>query len=117
MIAMFAYATGCASTKTEYDYLGKVPFYAKKELTPAPPSAILEEQQSKKEISMNISRKAKSCGMVLRKSGHQVDDSKIIPSHNNRFHGFGSVVTDCLMAQQEEADRRLAQIKLRRAGA
>jgi len=33
---------------------------------------------------------------------------------NNGFHNFGSVVTDCLLAQQAEADRRLVQIKLQR---
>ena len=55
---------------------------------------------------MNISKKAKSV--------QKIEDSKIIPSHNKHFHSFGSVVTDCLLAQQEEADRRLAQIKLQR---
>ena len=119
--SLMALTSGCiVSTKEDFNYLGRVPSYAThaphaencgccsiKMLTPAPASAILEEQQSKKGINMNISKKAKSVQKME-------SDSKIIPSHNNRFHSFGSVVTDCLLAQQREADLRLAQIKLQR---
>ena len=33
---------------------------------------------------------------------------------NNRFHDFGSVITDTLMGQQAEADKRLAIIRANR---
>ena len=59
---------------------------------------------------MSISKNA-SCSQVVQ----NMNKGKYVK--NNSFHNFGSVVTDCLMAQQAEADRRLAQIKLRRAKA
>ena len=59
---------------------------------------------------MNISKNANSVQVVKEMEKGRT----IIPSHNKRFHSFGSVVTDCLLAQQEEADRRLVQIKLQR---
>ena len=59
---------------------------------------------------MNISKIA-NCVQVVKE---MEKGRTIIPSHNNRFNNYGSVATDCLLAQQEEADRRLAQIKLQR---
>ena len=59
---------------------------------------------------MNILKNAK-CVQVVK----DMDKGRsIIPCHNNRFNNYGSVATDCLLAQQEEADRRLEQIKLQR---
>ena len=56
---------------------------------------------------MSIGKNAR-CSQVMQ----DVNKGKYVK--NNRFHNFGSVVTDCLMAQQAEADRRLAQIRLQR---
>ena len=112
--------TGCASQREGFDYLGKQPWYAvkaphaptcpccfgKKVLTPAPLPAILKVQQSKKD-NMSLSKNAR-CSQVVK----NMNGGKYVK--NNSFHNFGSVVTDCLLAQQEEADRRLAQIKLKR---
>ena len=56
---------------------------------------------------MSIAKNAR-CSQIM----HDVNKGKYVK--NNRFHGFGSVATDCLLAQQEEADRRLVQIKLQR---
>ena len=56
---------------------------------------------------MSIAKNAR-CSQVVK----NMNGGKYVK--NGRFHNFGSVATDCLMAQQEEADRRLAQIKLQR---
>ena len=49
---------------------------------------------------------------MLYKIIQEVNKGKFVK--NNRFNNYGSVATDCLLAQQEEADRSLAQIKLQR---
>ena len=54
---------------------------------------------------MSIGKNAR-CSQVVK----NMNKGKYVK--NNSFHNFGSVVTDCLLAQQEEADRRLAQIRL-----
>ena len=59
---------------------------------------------------MSIGKNAR-CSQVMQ----DVNKGKYVK--NNRFHNFGSVVTDCLLAQQEEADRRLALIKLKKGRA
>mgnify|MGYP003653457024 CR=1 FL=1 len=56
---------------------------------------------------MSIGKNAR-CSQVVK----NMNKGKYVK--NNSFHNFGSVVTDCLMAQQEEADRRLAQLRLQR---
>ena len=56
---------------------------------------------------MSISKNAR-CSQVMQ------DANKGKYVKNNRFHNFGSVVEDSIMAQQAEADRRLEQIKLQR---
>jgi len=56
---------------------------------------------------MSIAKNAR-CSQVVK----NMNGGKYVK--NNSFHNFGSVSTDCLMAQQEEADRRLVQIKLQR---
>ena len=43
----------------------------------------------------------------------EVSNGKFVK--NNKFHHMGSVITDSLLAQQAEADMRLAQIKRQRA--
>ena len=56
---------------------------------------------------MSIAKNAR-CSQVMQ----DVNGGKYVK--NNRFHNFGSVATDCLLAQQAEADKRLAKIKLQR---
>ena len=56
---------------------------------------------------MSLAKNAR-CSQIIQ----EVNGGKFVK--NNRFHNFGSVATDCLLAQQEEADRRLVQIKLQR---
>ena len=56
---------------------------------------------------MSISKNAR-CSQVMQ----DVNKGKYVK--NNRFHNFGSVVEDSIMAQQARADQRLAQLKLQR---
>ena len=56
---------------------------------------------------MSIGKNAR-CSQVVK----NMNGGKYVK--NNSFRNFGSVATDCLMTQQAEADRRLAQIKLQR---
>ena len=56
---------------------------------------------------MSISKHAR-CSQIIK----EVSNGKFVK--NNRFHNFGSVAEDSIMAQQEEADRRLAQIQAQR---
>ena len=56
---------------------------------------------------MSIGKNAR-CSQVVK----NMNGGKYVK--NNSFRNFGSVVTDCLLTQQAEADRRLAQIKLQR---
>ena len=56
---------------------------------------------------MSIAKHARASEIMSKAtSGHYVK--------NNRFHNFGSVLTDTLMGQQAEADRRLAIIIAKR---
>ena len=112
--------TGCASQREGFDYLGKQPWYAvkaphaptcpccfgKKVLTPAPTSAILKVQQSKKD-NMSIAKNAR-CSQIIR----EVEGGKFVK--NSKFHNFGSVIEDSIFAQQAQADRRLAEIQAQR---
>jgi hypothetical protein len=106
VIILATLITGCTSTKEGYDYLGKQPWYAKKVLTPAPTPAILKVQQSKKD-NMSIAKNAR-CSQIIR----EVENGRFVK--NSKFHNFGSVVTDSIFAQQEEADRRLLEIQAQR---
>ena len=85
--------TGCASTQEGIDYLGQQPWYAvkaphpalcgcclKKELTPAPTSAILKVQQSKKD-NMSIAKNAR-CSQIIR----DVEKGKFV--FNSKFKGY-----------------------------
>ena len=56
---------------------------------------------------MSIAKNAR-CSQVVQ----NMNKGKYVK--NNSFHNFGSVVTDCLLAQQAEADKRLAKIRLQR---
>jgi len=57
--------------------------------------------------SMSISKNAR-CSQIIQ----EVNNGKFVK--NNRFHNFGSVVEDSIMAQQRQADERLAEIKAQR---
>ena len=87
---------GCATTSDEgIDYLGQQPWYAinaphakacpcclgKKELTPAPTSAILKVQQSKKD-NMSIAKNAR-CSQIMQ----DVERGKYVS--NSKFRGYG----------------------------
>ena len=120
VIILATLITGCTSSKEGFDYLGTIPFYAvhaphaptcpccfgKKVLTPAPTSAILKVQQSKKD-NMSIAKNAR-CSQIIR----EVEGGKFVK--NSKFHNFGSVVEDSIFAQQAEADRRLLEIQAQR---
>ena len=56
---------------------------------------------------MSIAKNAR-CSKVMQ----DVNGGKYVK--NNKFHNFGSVIEDSIFAQQAEADRRLAKIKLQR---
>ncbi len=120
VIILATLITGCTSSKEGFDYLGVLPYYAvhaphaptcpccfgKKVLTPAPTSAILKVQQSKKD-NMSIAKNAR-CSQIIR----EVEGGKFVK--NSKFHKFGSVVEDSIFAQQAEADRRLLEIQAQR---
>ena len=56
---------------------------------------------------MSIAKHARASEIMNKASkGHYVK--------NNKFHDFGSVITDTLMGQQAEADKRLAIIRANR---
>jgi len=56
---------------------------------------------------MSISSNARASQIARNvKSGQYVKNAK--------FHNFGSVAEDCIFAQQREADKRLAQIRVQR---
>ena len=56
---------------------------------------------------MNIAKCAQATSIMNNvKSGHYIRGAK--------WMGFGSVVEDSLFAQQAEADRKLAQLKMAR---
>lgn len=57
---------------------------------------------------MNLAKCAQATAIMNNvKSGHYIRGAK--------FANFGSVVTDSLFAQQKEAQRKLEQIKMRKA--
>ena len=57
---------------------------------------------------MNIAKCAQATSIMNNvKNGHYIRGAK--------FANFGSVVTDSLFAQQQEADRRLREIKAQKA--
>ena len=56
---------------------------------------------------MSIAKNAQ-CSQIAR----NVSDGKYVK--NNKFHNYGSIVEDSIIAQQIEADRRLAAIQLKR---
>jgi len=78
--------TGCASTQEGIDYLGQQPWYAKKVLTPAPTSAILKVQQSKKD-NMSLSKNAR-CSQIMQ----DIQKGKFVK--NNKFRGYGETEVD-----------------------
>ncbi len=57
--------------------------------------------------SMSISKNAR-CSQIIK----EVGNGKFVK--NNRFHNFGSVVEDSIMAQQARADERLREIQAQR---
>jgi len=120
---------GCSYHKEEYNSLGTVPYYAvdgrdpalRKSIAPKELHKNFIEVKKSKESSwlwhpfchtrwMSIGKNAR-CSQIMK----EVSNGKFVK--NNKFHAMGSVIEDSIMAQQEEADRRLAQIKLRRAKA
>ena len=57
---------------------------------------------------MNIAKCAQATSIMNNvKSGHYIRGAK--------FAGFGSVITDTILGQQKEAERRLAEIKAQKA--
>jgi len=56
---------------------------------------------------MSIAKHARASEIMNKSTnGHYVK--------NNKFHDFGSVVTDSLLGQQAEADKRLAILRAKR---
>ena len=123
---------GCTFHPEGVDYLGTAPYYAITKphpvgcecCNPLAPSELQNKffkvKKSKKKSwlwhhlchtgGMSIGKNAR-CSQIIK----EVSNGKFVK--NNKFHSMGSVIEDSIMAQQEEADRRLAQIKLRRAKA
>ena len=120
---------GCSYHQEEFNFLGTAPFYAVdghnpplcKPVAPKELHKNFNEVKKSKESSwlwhplchtggMSIGKNAR-CSQIMK----EVSNGKFVK--NNKFHNMGSVATDCLLTQQAEADRRLAQIKLRKAKA
>ena len=56
---------------------------------------------------MSLSKHAR-CSQIIK----EVSNGKFVK--NNRFHNFGSVAEDSIMAQQARADERLREIQAQR---